>query len=521
MSRTTRAAKGFATSLFQYLFQILLQIVLAPVVLHVAGRETLGAFAAIVQVLALLQLVDIAGSWSLERFLAQAMGQDPSGKRFRDVFTTARMLFLITNTAFALLVLLFSFFIGHILHLSPHVDWQARWALRVIAVWAVLRTPLAAYLNASIAMQDLAATNLISALVGALRSIASLTFVLAGGGLFGLMLAGTVAEASGYILYRVRFRKVNPQLMPGWGIPDRALLREMVNFGGHAMFLNIGNVLIARTGNILAGITSGAAMASTFYTSQTPAMTAYVAIQRFADSASPAVNELYGRGEMVKVGNALRRVTSLVLALTLPLAVGIILFNRDVVVTWVGALQYAGTLLTVTIALFCATFAVQQIAIVYAFVFGWVRLLSISAFLQGIAYFGLSLWLGRRLGLGGITLSLVCVVIPQNVILWKRLGAAFGFSASRFLAMRLVRSLIPLACAAGASWFVHLHVVIRRHHLPGLLAECLTFALVCAPLVYFLYLDPIDRNDARRYSGSALRLALSLPARFRRTSNVA
>ena len=100
MSRSSKAAKGFITSLMQYASLIVLQALLAPIVLKVAGRETLGAYAAIVQVLALLQLVDIAGSWSFERFLAQAMGRDPSGARFREVFTTARMLFLLTNTVF-------------------------------------------------------------------------------------------------------------------------------------------------------------------------------------------------------------------------------------------------------------------------------------------------------------------------------------------------------------------------------------------------------------------------------------
>src|SRR6185312_2209500 len=62
MSRSERAAKGFAAALLQYACQILVQILLAPVVLLMAGRETLGAYAAIMQALGMLALVDIAGS---------------------------------------------------------------------------------------------------------------------------------------------------------------------------------------------------------------------------------------------------------------------------------------------------------------------------------------------------------------------------------------------------------------------------------------------------------------------------
>lgn len=521
MSRSGKAAKGFATGVIQFLVQILVQILLAPLVLKVAGRETLGAYAAITQVIALLGLVDVAGSWSLERFLAQAMGKDSTGKRFREVFTTARMLFLITNMAFGLLVVLLGVFIGDILHLSAAVEQQARWALWVIAAWSVIRTPLAAYANASIAMQDMAAVYLIGTLVNTLRAVAQLSFVLAGGGLFGLMLAGTVAEASGYFLYRVRFRKKFPNLMPGWGIPDPPLLREMLRFGGHSMFLNVGNVLIGRSGSFVAGLTNGAVLASSFYTSQLPAMTVRGLIRRLVDSATPAVNELYGRGDMERVKSSLLRVTRFVLALSLPLAVGVLLFNRDVVLVWVGLRQYAGTLLTVTLAVFCATYTIEQVAIIYSFTFGWVKLLSATTFLQGIAYFGLSLWLGRWVGLGGITLALAVAIVPQNFILWVKLGRELSFSASGFLGKCLLRSLVPLGCAAGLAWPVHEHIAIRRHHPLGVLEECLVFLVVYCVLAWFLMMDEIDRNDLKRSQQAAVNLGRSVQARFRRTPKTA
>src|SRR5271155_2375229 len=326
MSRSARAAKGFAASIVQYCTQILVQILLAPIVLKVAGRETLGAYAAIMQTLSFLALVDIAGSWSLERFLAQASGCDDHGERFRNVFTTARTMLLVTYSAFALLVVGFSFFVARLFHLSPHVAIEARRALYVIAIWAVVRTPLAAYSAASIATQDIAATNLISALAGVLRTVASLAFVLGGAGLFGLMLAGTVAEAIGLLLYRTRFRKMNPGLSPAWGIPDKTLMREMMGFGGHAAFLNLGNILFFSSGNMLAGMTNGAAAASSFYTTQMPTTTVYNMIYRMTEAATPAVNELYGRQETDRVRDAFVRLCRLLLLFNLPLAVGVLIF---------------------------------------------------------------------------------------------------------------------------------------------------------------------------------------------------
>jgi O-antigen/teichoic acid export membrane protein len=513
MSRSARAAKGFLTSILQYASQIVVQALLAPIVLRVAGREALGAYAAIMQTLSFLALVDIAHSWSLERFLGQSIGLDDGGARFRHVFTTARTLLLITNTVFAALTVVFSLFISKLFHLSPGIAHQAREALYVIAVWAILRTPLAAYLNASVATQDLAATNLIGTVLGASRAVASLLFVLAGGGLFGLMLSGTVVEAAGMFLYRVRFKKLNPTLMPSWGIPDKPLLREMVGFGGHAMFLNVGNMLVFSSGNTLAGMTSGAAVASTYYTSQMPTMTAYNMVLRLSDSATPAINELWGRNETERLKQALMRLTRFLLLLSLPLATGVILFNRDLVVSWVGMQQYAGTLLSVTLALFCVVISVQRVAIVYAFVLGWMRLLTVTAFVQGVANFALAFYLGRKLGLGGITLALLIVVLPQTYLLWRKIGRFFELNVPVFLAECFLRCVFPLAAASALSLLVHHFVVIRQHHLLPIFAEAITFIVTYSLLAHRFSLAGQDRQDVDRYLGSFVRRLRSITGR--------
>jgi O-antigen/teichoic acid export membrane protein len=500
MSRSARAAKGFAASIVQYCTQILVQILLAPIVLKVAGRETLGAYAAIMQTLGFLALVDIAGSWSLERFLGQASGLDDGGERFRNIFTTSRTLLLVTNSVFALLVVVFSFFIATLFHLSPAVALEARHALYIIAAWAILRTPLAAYSNASIATQDIAATNLIGAFAGVLRTLASLGFVLAGGGLFGLMLAGTVAEATGNVLYRYRFRKLNPNLNAGWGIPDKALLREMLGFGGHAAFLNIGNMLWYSSGNMIAGVTNGAASASSFYTTQMPANTVSMMIYRMTEASVPAVNELHGRRDHEKVREAFIRLCRLMLLFNLPLAVGVVLFNRDVVVCWVGAQQYAGTLLTASLAAFFTVNAIQRLAIVFSFIFGWIRLLSVTSLLQGIANFGLAFYLGRRLGLGGITLALVIVTIPQAIILLRKIDGYLKVDIVRLLGATAVRSIVPLAVASTIGLLVHVRVTVVHGHFVGLFCEILSFIAVYGVLAWFFIASDRDRHDVRRVS---------------------
>jgi len=190
MSRTTRAAKGFVASTFQSISQILLQILLAPIVLKMAGRETLGAYSAVMQVMGFIALTDFLGSWVMERYLGQATALDDGGERFRCIFTTVRTVILACDTVKAILICFFSTVVVHLFHLSAAVGLDAKHALWVIAGGVILKSPMAAYQNASVATQDMAAVYLIGTCAGVARSLASRGLVLAGTGRVGLMIAG-------------------------------------------------------------------------------------------------------------------------------------------------------------------------------------------------------------------------------------------------------------------------------------------------------------------------------------------
>jgi O-antigen/teichoic acid export membrane protein len=450
------------------------------------------------QTLGILYLFDVVGDWSLERFLAQSTGLNDGGARFRILFSTARSLYWIINGLFAVATLVFSFFIGSMFHLTPAIATEARHALYVIAVWSMVRIPLMAYGTAMIATQDIATANMISALGSALRTVASLGYVLAGGGLFGLMLAGTSAEAVSLVLYRTRFRKMNPQLIPSWSMPDKKLLREMLSFGGHAAILNVGNMLCFSSGNMVAGLTGGGVAASCYYSTQMPTIMTNNMLGRLNESATPALNELFGRGEMDRVRLALSRLIRLQLFLVLPFSLGVLLFNRDLVTTWVGQNQYAGNVLTIFLSVYCVINAIQGIALRYSYVFGWMRLLATTSILQGLAGFGLGIYLSRMMGLGGIGIALVVSVLPQVTILLYKIGKSLRVDVGGALIGCILRSALPLTAASIVSLTVHSYVTIRVHHFGGLAAECLSFVITYFPLAYLLFLVDQDRDDLNR-----------------------
>lgn len=504
MSRSRRAAKGFATSLLQSLSQIVVQLVLAPVVLEVAGKEVLGAYAAITQAVALFSVMDVAGSWVLERFLGIATGRGDDGQQFRTLFTIARTVQLLTNSLYALAVVGVSFFVPHLFHLSPGPAAQARYALYVVAAWAVLKTPFVAYANALIALQDLAAVNSISAVANVMRGIASLTFVLMGTGLFGLMISGSVVDCIFSLLYRSYYQRKYPGLMPQWGITDRKLFREIISFGGHAALINVGNRLFYNTANLVAAVSKGAIAASVYYTSQAPIMTAYTVLSRLPNNAAPAVYEISGSDDLPRLRSAFVRLTRVSLLLVAPLAVGSICFNRDLVTCWVGRSQFGGSLLTITLALFCVLESMRGIGSLFAVAQGWTRLLTITSLFQGFANIGLAMLFSKLFGIGGIPLALCVAVLPQVVILFRRISSTLEVSAVSVITTTILRLLLPLSIASLLGYLVHKAVRIGYHSPLGLIAECCVFLLGYVSVAYPASLHEQERREVKRWTMEAL-----------------
>jgi len=502
MSRSTRAAHGFLTSALQYVAQIVLQGLLAPIVLKLAGRETLGAYAVLIQTLAYLALVDFGLSFSLERYLAQATALDDGGKRFRHLFTTTRTFYLLTNAAFAALVIIASFHVGHIFHFSPLIERQARLAMWVIAAWAVLRTPLMGYNIAMIATQDMAAANIFASIVGLSRALVALIAVASGFGLVGLMLAASIAEGIGTLIYRRRFRRRNPQRIPSWGLPQPGLLREMLTFGGFVFIANIGGMLAFNSGNMLVGYLFGATMASVFYTTQMPTIMGNNIALRLGDSAAPAINEVYGRGDRGSLIGIYTRVYRWNILLSSLLALGVLLFNRDLVNCWVGPQQYGGRLMTVCLAAFVMMIALEHVNVLFAVAFGWVKALSVLAVIQASANVTMALFFGRRLGMGGVTLAVVAALVPKSLYLFRRFSREFEISMYSLFCRVSLPAVVPTLVAAGAG-------LAASRYLPGhgwfrFLTEISVCACAFAVTAFLASTTEEDRLTARKVFASAM-----------------
>ena len=418
-SRTSRAISGTLTSFLQFCVQIGLQAFLAPLVLKHAGQETLGAYAVLIQVIGYLALVDLGFGVALSRYMAQAFGFDDQKERFGEIFTAGRTFYLVSNTLVAIFAFVISTYVGKIFSLSGPVESQARMGLRILGVWSVFRTPLAVYGGALIATQNLAIANIISLVGNALRLVLSLGLVILGFDLIGLMLAGVISEIVTFSLQRQQYRRLYPDEMFGWGVPNRQLFSEMLGFGIGYLFVIIGGRLTFYTDNLVIGYLYGGISVSCYYTTQIPTFILVALIWKITDNAAPAFNELYAKEKTKQIEIAYFKLIKYGLILSLGLGLGLIILNRTLVTVWVGEELYAGDMMTMALSTFAISTVINHVNALALVAHGAVRFLSIASIVGGVCNLGLSFILAKVLGLQGVMVASAIVEATVMVILFS------------------------------------------------------------------------------------------------------
>lgn len=496
MSRSERAIKGTIVSFVHYGLQIVLQALLSPLLLLVAGQETLGAYAALVQMIAFLALLDLGFLVSLARFLEQAFGYDDGGRRFQQALTTGRTFLLGTNLLFSAGAVLLALNVGQLLNLSSKIEMQAQIGLGFLAVWAVVKTPFVVYGIALIATQDLAYRNTVMALTTTVRLIGGLVLVAMGFGLVGLMSSIILAEAFDVLACTVRFRQRRPEWAGGWGFPERQLLRAMLGFSLPVLLMNVSYRLTYLTDSIVVSLLFGASVASIYYSTQMPTLVGWNMILRVTDNATPGINEIYARNEKQRLQSVFLRLHRYNLLLALPLAVGVWLLNEMLIGLWVGPEQYAGDAMTCALAILVVVVTIGHVNRAILMATGRMRALGAIQLAAGTGGLVLSVVLGRWIGLAGVMAATVIASLPTAFYLQREAQRRLGMPLTRIWQLCLVPALRAVVPSATA-----LVILLHVWEPPGLASFMIVagfFLLIHCLSAWSFGLNQSERTDTKR-----------------------
>lgn len=430
-SRTNKATKGTITSLVQFGVLIILQAVLAPVVLKIAGQEVLGAYAIVMQIIGYGLILDFGLGVALSRFLSQNFSDRDKENEFTKIFNVGRYFILVTNTLLSIFVIILALNIDRFIVGSHSILADARIGLYIFSAWAIIKTPLVLYGHGLLSTQNMAAANIIGLIGVVSRLVLSLFLVFKGFGLTGLVGANVASEFIILLLQKFYFNKLYPTLNLKWQTPNIPRLKEVYSFGMKYWGVNIAIVLTTGSDSIVVGHVYGAAAAAIYYTTKIPSFLIIQIIYKISDNAGPAANELLANGNFDALKSAYLKIVRYSLLLAVPVALGIITFNKGVITTWVGEDQYGGNIMSFALALFVLTQVSNHINAMITLATGNMRNWMIISIAAGLMTLILAYTLSKLFGMQWVMVAIALVDIPVFAFLMNRSLASLSLTFDR------------------------------------------------------------------------------------------
>jgi O-antigen/teichoic acid export membrane protein len=368
---------------------------------------------------------------------------------------------------------------------------ELRTAIAIILVAFLAAFPLRLYHATLQGLQDLPYLGKVQLTSWATGTIVTITLVLAGFRLEALAAGWVTTQAASAMLCAARLRS---HFNAVWSAPEcRPTLneaRELFGRSGWVSLSQIGQVFLSGSDVLVLGAILGPA-ATVPYACTGKLITVLANHpQLLMQAAAPAIAEMRtsaNRSDVTRVAVALMRAM-----LILSGAVGcfVLLANEAFVSWWVGAEQFAGTVLTLLLlgAMLARHFATT---LIYAlFSFGHERRLSLAGISDGIVTLVVTLLLVRFTSLGvlaaaiGSLAGVMLVTIPVcGVALARELQIGIlGLTGS-------LRSwAIRFAVVAALSFFASPFVV--EHGLPGIIAGGIAIGLIYLGSMWTLLTEP-------------------------------
>jgi O-antigen/teichoic acid export membrane protein len=477
MTRSSRLARALVAGYGFQLAVALIGLVLVPFLLSWLGPQDYGLWLVVGQVLGLLGLLDLGVNAILSREVAAASGGAEPATAVAEVARRATWLVWLQTPIVAVIAA------GvWVLVLERRPELAAPLGLILGAFVALF--PVRLFASILIGLQDMAVATAAHAAGWALATAVTVGLVLAGAGLYALVIAWPAGQALAAAICLVRIHTCFPRVRAWSGRPDWRSLGRYLGPSGWASVSQLAHLLLSATDLIVLGALLGL-----------PAVVVYsctvkliVVLNNYpyhlVTSALPAVAELRAGGDRNRLLRACHALGLGMMGLSGAVAVFLVALTPAFVPWWVGPAQYGGPTLTLLAVLAMVArhlvFALGQMV----FALGYDRRLAWAGLGDGVVTVSAMIGWTAGLGLVGAPLgSLTGVLLVSGPIVVLTLSAATGATPWRLAlwftswAVRFALVLVPVAIASyspTASDPVALGVTA---------AALITYAVLVGPLL--------------------------------------
>jgi O-antigen/teichoic acid export membrane protein len=470
----------------------LVNFALAPFVVRHLGNADYGIMVLLLSVTGYLGLLDVGVRGATTRYVARFHSKTDHDSSSRFV-SSSLALFSVLGCLTILIFLGLAIFVGSLPIAKSDLGW-ARILLVLVGPNVAISLISGVFSGIPMALQRFSPVNIVGVSSNALRAVAMVLALMAGGGLIAIALIqlGTTIVATLAIAW-VAFR-IYPDLKVKWNLFDREHLGLVLSFSVFSFTLLIFDTVVIYLNSVIVGIFLSASMVTFFAISSNLVNYCRSIVSGISKTATPQASALEARSDARGLQHTLLDGAGFATVVTLPIAATFLIRGKAFIGLWMGS-EYAGlsgnVLWILTIGLVFS--AGNQVAL--ATMLGVSKHKALVPFFlaQALCNVVLSTILIRTLGLTGVAWATTVPYLLMSLFFWpwyvrRHLGISFEAYARKVW----VRALLAIAPFAGATWIVE-----KLWPAPNLFiffletAIIIPVALIC---FWFFYLSTDQRH---------------------------
>jgi O-antigen/teichoic acid export membrane protein len=445
-----RLLVGAATNWLAFAATLLVGFFLTPYLVRRLGDGPYGVWAFVESILAYFTLFDLGIAACAVRFVARFHATGNRDDLNRLVSTCLALFLGLGLLLFAVGAGLLPLLLGSLESAGvPHEEVIA-FALLMVGNLAVT-LPLSLFPSILDGLERFALKSAVRIAVLAVRTIGTILVLEQRPSLLSLGVLFTACNLIEHAVLAGLSMRALPDLRFGRRFVDRATLKRVKGYSLDAFLAMVAGRACVQSGAIIAGAFLGAAPVTYFALASRLVEFAKALLRTATNTLTPAVSSLEAAGDVDAIRRMFLRGTRWVLYLILPVHLGLIVFGRPFLTTWLGGPEYADHCYPALVILSATLSLVVAQSVASRILYGTARLRTFARMALGeaVVNVGLSLALAPRLGLVGIAVG---VAVPNlGMCLWviAHTARGLGVSAANYLADGCLRPLavatVPLA----------------------------------------------------------------------------
>jgi O-antigen/teichoic acid export membrane protein len=436
----------------------LLALAVTPVLVRRLGTDVYGIYVIAFSLGGLLAILDLGLTPAVVRILSRAW-HEKDKPRMERIIGTALTTYVVLGVVFGgVVALLVPWLTTSVLHISPNLRAAAEAALWLSTGGFLLNLMYAVFNAVPVALERFDLTVLRTVAVSLLTSAAVIIYVLAGGGLVGVMVINVVGNAVAVAL----FIAVSRLLLPGLSMRprfDRESFFAIARFSGFKFAGSIGGLLTYRFDQIAIGAFLGVRAAGVYVVPATAATRILALLTDMVLPLFPRISKLAADPALVR--SLLLRSVRMMALLAAPTFAVLFVFADAIIRNWIGGEQ--GRTLAIegegTLRWLAAASLIQSIAVVPVIVSeaaGKPEINNGFAVLSALINVPLVLLLVPRLGIEGAAIAFFINSATQTVVFIFYAARRFAqVTVRQLIAESLARPLLAAALAGAVGALIH------------------------------------------------------------------